>query len=171
VSTHEQQGQGVVLIGALRRRRLENRRLELTARSRLLTANLIDQPPARRAEKPGAGVRWNALARPVVRGRNERLLDRVLGRVEVARTASERAEDLRRQGAEQVLDGGGDAQRPVPRAVSRKPSISVALEGDPSMIRRTMIGCSIERPPGPGAAEIFPAISTARASDSTSTIW
>jgi hypothetical protein len=36
---------------------------------------------------------------------DQRLLDRVLGRVEVARTASERAEDLRRQGAEQVLDG------------------------------------------------------------------
>ena len=50
---------------------------------------------------------------------DERFLDGVLGRVEVARAASDRAEDLRRQSAKQVLDGGGDAQRPVPRAVSR----------------------------------------------------
>jgi hypothetical protein len=51
--------------------------------------------------------------------RDERFLDGVLGRVEVARAASEGAEDLRRQGAEQVLDGGRDAQRAAPRAVSR----------------------------------------------------
>ena len=50
---------------------------------------------------------------------DERLLHGVLRRVEVARAASERAEDLRRQGAKQVLDGGGNVQRPAPRAVSR----------------------------------------------------
>jgi hypothetical protein len=39
------------------------------------------------------------------------------------------------------------------------------------MIRRTWIGCSIERPPGPGTADSFAAISIARASESTSTTW
>ena len=39
------------------------------------------------------------------------------------------------------------------------------------MTWRTMIGCSVARPPGPGTAEILAAISIARASESTSTIW
>jgi hypothetical protein len=51
-------------------------------------------------------------------GREQRLLDGVLGRVEVAIPANERAKDLRRQLAQQVLDRGRDVQR---RDVQRRP--------------------------------------------------
>ena len=40
-----------------------------------------------------------------------------------------------------------------------------------SITCRTWIGCCVATPPGPGTAESFAAISIARASDSTSTIW
>ena len=50
----------------------------------------------------------------MVRGREEGLLDGVLGRVEVARSAGQRAKDLRRELAQQVLDIGWDVQRPPP---------------------------------------------------------
>ena len=66
----------------------------------------------------------------MVGGRDQRLLDRVLGRVEVTRAARERAKDLRRQRAQQVLDIERNAQRAVPVAVWRNASISSALEGD-----------------------------------------
>jgi hypothetical protein len=49
--------------------------------------------------------------------------------------------------------------------------ISAASAGALSISCRTWIGCCVGTPPGPGTAEIFPAISIARASDSTSTIW
>ena len=81
-----------------------------------LAADLVDQPAARRPEEPGARVRRDPVAWPVVGGRDQRLLDGILGGVEVARAAGERAEDLRRQLAQQVLDGGWDAQRAPPRA-------------------------------------------------------
>ena len=145
--------------------------MELTTRPRLLAAHVVDQAATRGALQPPARVRRDALARPVIGGGDERLLDGVLGRVEIARAVGERAEDLRREGAEQVLDGGGLAQCPAPRAVSRKPSISTALDGPSSMTWRTMIGCWSARPPGPGTAETLAAISIARVSEATSMIW
>jgi hypothetical protein len=68
--------------------------------------------------------------------RQERVLDGVLGSGEVAAPASERAEDLRRELAQQVIDIGGDVQR-SPRAVCRYPSISAALDGVWSITCRT----------------------------------
>ena len=50
----------------------------------------------------------------MVRGREQRLLDGVLGRIEVTRSAGQRADDLRRKLAQQVLDTGQDVQRPPP---------------------------------------------------------
>ncbi len=55
--------------------------------------------------------------------REERLLNRVLGGVEVAIPPDERAEDLRRQLPQQVLDTRRLAQ------VCRNASISAALDG------------------------------------------
>jgi hypothetical protein len=78
--------------------------------------------------QPGAGVLRDAVAGPVVRCGEERLLDRVLRRIEVTGPARQRAEDLRRQLAQQVLDVGRDVQEVRPTC-SRKPSISVAVEG------------------------------------------
>ena len=171
MAAHEEQGQRVVLVDGDWRRRFEQGRLELPARSGMLAAPLVDQLATGSANQPRARVRWDAVAGPMVGGGDQRLLDGILRSVEVARAAGERAEDLRRQLAQQVLDAGRDVQRESPRAVWRKASISEALVGDASMTCRMMIGCSVDLPPGPGTAEILAAISIARASESTSTIW
>ena len=110
--------------------RVEQCRLELAVRARALASPLIDQLATGRRHQPGTRVGRDALPRPMVGGGDQRLLDGVLGRVEVARAAGERAKDLRRQRAQQVLDIGWDAQRAVPPAVWRNASISAALEGD-----------------------------------------
>jgi len=46
----------------------------------------------------------------VIGRRDEGLLDGVIGRVEIARAPCQRAEDLRRQSAKQVLDRGREVQ-------------------------------------------------------------
>jgi len=51
----------------------------------------------------------------MIGGRQQRLLDGVLGSVEVAIPANERAKDLRRQLAQQVLDRVVDVRRDVQR--------------------------------------------------------
>jgi hypothetical protein len=72
-----------------------------------------------------------------VRGRGkQRLLDGVLRSAEVAVPANERAEDLRRKLAQQVLDVGRNIQRSPP-AVCRYASISAALDGVWSITCRT----------------------------------
>ncbi len=53
-----------------------------------------------------ARVVRDAVGRPLRGGREQRLLDRVLGRVEMPVAPHHRAEDLRRQRAQQVLDRG-----------------------------------------------------------------
>jgi hypothetical protein len=171
MAAHEEQGERVV---AIRRsgRRLVEPGGELAVGSSSIAPTLVDQPPTRNGRQPRPGIRGRAFGRPVVGGRDEGLLDSVVGGIEVARTPRERGEDPRREVAQQVLDGdrGGLGQR-TPPACSRNSSISVAFDGPSSMIRRTWIGCWIGIPPGPGTAETRAAISSARSSESTSTIW
>src|SRR5438128_6022755 len=50
-------------------------------------------------------VIWHALLRPLLRRRDQRLLDGILGRVEMAVTPDDGAQGLRRQLAQQVLQG------------------------------------------------------------------
>ena len=132
---------------------------------------LVDQPPLGGLDQPAARLLRNAVSRPVHGGREQRLLDGVLGGVEVAVPAHERAEDLRRQLAQQVLDARRHVQRSPPAVLAGTP---------PSRRRRTArrpspaapgSAAAVATPSGPGTAEIFAAISIARASDSTSTIW
>src|SRR5262245_11155951 len=100
----------------------------------------------------------------MLRGREQRLLHRILGSGEVAVPAREHTENLRRCLAQQVLDAHGDVQRSPP-ACSSHASISATSLGASSMTWRTWIGCSSGMPPGPGTAESLAAISIARASD------
>jgi hypothetical protein len=79
---------------------------------------MIDEPPARGPNQPAARIRWQPLARPVVCSRDQGLLDRVLGGIEIARPPGQDGEDLRRQVAQQVLGNVRVAQR-TPPAVSR----------------------------------------------------
>ena len=143
---------------------------QLALRAGRLAAAMVDEPALGGRQEPAVGRRRDAVARPVIGGGEQRLLDGVLGSVEVARAARQRAEDPRREVAQQVLDGGG-AQIGCPAACSRNAPISAAVDGASSMTWRTMIGCWMGTPPWPGTADTRAAISTARASDSTSTIW
>jgi hypothetical protein len=97
---------------------------------------VIDQAETGGPEEPATWVRRYPVPRPVFGGREERLLDGVLGRVEVAGSASERAEDLRRQIAQQVLEVGFNVQRALPTC-SRNPSISFTFDGAWSITCRT----------------------------------
>ena len=130
----------------------------------------IDQPARGAAREPALRLLRDSRAGPAVGGRDERLLDGVLRRVEVAVPARERAKDPRREVAQQVLDLTLRRQR-WPPAVWAYSTISSGVDGPSSMIRRTWTGCCSGTPPGPGTAETRAAISRARSSDSTSTIW
>ena len=90
----------------------------LTTRPGTLTSLVIDEPAARGPNEPAARIGREALSRPVVGGRDQRLLDRVLGGIEIARPAGQDGEDLRREVAQQVLGNLRVAQR-TPPAVSR----------------------------------------------------
>jgi hypothetical protein len=113
MAAHEQHGQGVVVLGNLRDGSLD-RRQPLALSAGLLASPVVDQAEAGRPEQPPAWIRRNPVTRPMLGGGEQRLLDRVLGRVEVAGSASERAEDLRRQLAQQVLNARWDVQRRPP---------------------------------------------------------
>ena len=137
---------------------------------RLLAPPLVDQPALGGLQQPAAWALGNPVPRPVLSGSEERLLNGVLGGVEVAVPANERPEDLRRRLAQQVLDTDGRVQLSPPTC-SRNASISAASDGASVIIWRRWIGCWVAIPSGPGTAESFPAISIARSSDSTSMIW
>src|SRR4249919_227319 len=122
MAAHEEQDQGVVLIGDLQRRRLLRRSQALALPPGLLASPLVDHPPRGGLDEPAARLRRNTVLRPVQSSCHERFLDSVLGSLEVAVPANERAEDLRRQLAQQVLDAGRYVQRSPP-AVCRYPSI------------------------------------------------
>ena len=130
------------------------RHLVLAPAARLLAAHLIGHAPERR---PGSarprGLSGQALARPLQRRRQQRLLDRVLGGGEVPEPAHERAQDLRRQLAQQVLDPRG--RRPRPSRV-RSTTAGATPTG------RTSTGMFSGTPPRPGAAEMQAAISMTR---------
>ena len=105
-------------------------------------------------DQPAARAGRDAVPRPVHGRREQRLLDGILGGVEVAVPAGEHAEDLRRELAQQGLDVGLARQRTPPRLTALARGSAAASA----------------KPSGPGTAEYLAAISIARSSDSTSTI-
>ena len=86
----------------------------------LLRAQEVGQPTGGDGDQPAAWTGWDSVGRPLARGGEQRLLDGVLGEVEMPVSSCQRAEDLRREVAQQVLDPGpwlGHISRPV-RAVT-----------------------------------------------------
>jgi len=57
--------------------------------ARRLPAQPVDRAVAGGGDDPGAGIRRDTVARPALRGDRERLLDGVLGEVEVAERADQ----------------------------------------------------------------------------------
>src|SRR2546423_5785026 len=130
---------GVLLIGGW----LERRHGFLTAAPRALAAPLVDQRPAGHGQQPGPRPVPHPLGRPLERRREQRFLDGVLARGELPVPAHQRAEDLRREFTQQILD-------PMFRVHSSGTGCS-------SMIRRTSMGYSMN-------ATTWDAISIARSS-------
>ena len=145
-------GEGELLLG---RDQADHQRLALTAGG--VRADLVGEPPRRDLDQPRSRMIGEPLLRPLQRGRDERLLDRVLRRREVAELADHRAEHLRRELAQQPLhlERGG-------RSHHRESSLGALITW------RTSIGMFSGLPPGPGAVDASAAIAYARSGLSTS---
>ncbi len=90
--------------------RLAPELLGLLAQARA-TSQSVDGPVARGRRDPRARVVGHAAVRPGLQGDDERVLDGLLGEVEVAEDADERRDGAALLGAEQSVDdlvGGGD---------------------------------------------------------------
>src|SRR5262249_58518362 len=112
---------------------------------RHLASHPIDQTPKRDVVEPALRVPRHAFGRPPGRGRDQRLLNRVLCGVEVPMASGDDAEHLRRHLAQQVLD--------VQRWLRGH-----ASTGGPLITCRTSIAMLSGAPPLPGAAEALPAM-------------
>jgi hypothetical protein len=75
VAAHEEELQRVVLFGRLARRRLARLAL-LAVAPCALAAQLVDQPPLRGGEQPAARIGRHAVARPLQRRVEQRVLHR-----------------------------------------------------------------------------------------------
>ena len=124
----------------------------LAPTARIGATVLVDESTRRHRDEPCQRVVGKPCP-PFLGGHDESLLHGVLGVRELAGTTSDRAEGLRGELAQQVLDVG---------------SGHTSGSGAPSTWR-TSIGWRMGTPPGPGAADDRAAISRARSRLSTST--
>jgi hypothetical protein len=69
-----------------------------------LAPDPVDRPVARRGDDPRRRVRGRAVARPALQRDQERVLDRLLGAIEVAEDAREQRDRLPRLAPEQAVD-------------------------------------------------------------------
>ena len=92
--------------------------------ARLFAAHLVGQPARSDRYQPALRILGDTLRRPLDGGGEQRFLHRVLSQVEIAVTPDERAENPRRELAQQVLDSVSGS----------RPHISVPAS---SMIGRT----------------------------------
>jgi hypothetical protein len=124
MAAREDQPQAVVgdpahvdLLTAERAERLERLELRGLLAQRPFAAQPVDRTVARRRRDPRAGVVGDAAARPRRECLRERLLDRVLGDLEVAEDADQRRDRPAGLASEQPVDdlGGlrGRRRRPV----------------------------------------------------------
>ena len=104
-------------------------------------AQVVRHAPRGDLDEPAPRVVWHALVGPLHRRREQGLLHRVFRGGEITEATEHRAENLRRELAQQVLAGGV-------QGVSRHMSAGGAL-----MTSRTSIGMFSGTPPFPGAAD------------------
>jgi hypothetical protein len=113
VAAQEQQDERVVGFRDARLagdRRRPDRRRELAVGACRVAPVLVDEPTLGGPDEPRGGPFRDAVPWPMIGRGDERLLDRVLGRVEVACPSGDDAKDLRRKVAQQVLDRRFGAQ-------------------------------------------------------------
>src|SRR5207245_1920577 len=70
-----------------------------------VAAPLVDESPGGDGDQPASGIGGNPVGRPLDRGGQQRLLDGVLGGVELPVPPHQRAEDLGGQGPQQRFEG------------------------------------------------------------------
>jgi hypothetical protein len=117
-----------------------------------LAAAGVDEPPRRHRAQPRARVARRVLG-PYPQRLQQRLLERVLGGVEVLAPTDQAREHSRDERAQRAL------VQPLRRLVDHARQSS----GDePDMTSRTSIHSYIGSPPWPGSEETYAAISTAR---------
>src|SRR6266540_6150479 len=98
MTTEEQERQRVVPLWNLRFVRWRERRdRALSPLPRLIAPELVSQATGRDGDQPAAWVLRQALVGPLGGGGQQRLLYRVLARVEVPVATDEGAEDMRRE--------------------------------------------------------------------------
>ena len=171
MAAHEQHDQRVVLVGDLARGgSCSAARLSRSLRDRSLR-QLVDQPPLGGLDQPAARLRPER--RPAASARRPRAAPP--GR-RPRRRRSRRTGGRARRGPAAPARAAGPRHRTGTFSARHPPccryaSISATSDGAWSITCRTWIGCCSATPSGPGTAEILAAISIARASDSTSTIW
>jgi hypothetical protein len=148
MAAQEEQHERVVGAGDVLGRRLgRDRALPLAAG--VVAAHLVDQPPGGDGHQPAARAVGHALGRPLHGGGEHGLLDGVLASLELAVPAHQPAEDLRRELAQQVLDGGGGHASSVPsenitwRTSTPSPSIAASGIWAASSIARSLLSQSI----------------------------
>ena len=157
---HEQQVERVVALGRavgvggerdllVRRDQADDQLLAMAAGG--VGPHLVGDAAGGDVDQPGARVFGHPLARPLRRGRDERLLHRVLARREVAVAAHDDAQHLRRELAQQALDLGDD--------VDVRGGGHQTMSGAGALITcRTSIAMFSGLPPRPGAADASAAI-------------
>ena len=116
---------------------------------RRVRPDLIGEAPRRHGDQPAFRVVGHSLRRPLHRRGEQRFLDRVLASTEVAVAAHQRAQDLRREIAQQILGAV------VQRGITRPASSRSADRSSPAALRWP--GSTACRP-GPGAADASAAI-------------
>ena len=172
MTAHEQQDERVVLIGVSPDLQIDRRcnwfelrgRGGFPAAARRLAAQVIGHAPRGHLNQPGAWIFRTTFPRPLNGRGDQCFLNGILGAGEVAETADDRTEHLRRKFAQQML--GRRIQIIRRRRISRHNKSS----GGPLITCRTSIGIFIGAPPGPGAADARAAIRYACSGLSTSTI-
>ena len=122
-------------------------RLPLAAR--VVTAHLVDEPPGRDSHQPAARVVRHSPVRPLHGGGEDGLLYGVLTPFELAVPAYQRAEDLRRELTQQVLEGwcrhasNGPSANITCRTSTPRPSIAASGICAASSIARSLFSQSI----------------------------
>src|SRR5918994_2326062 len=105
MAAEEQEREGVVTVGQLIGSRAPHRGGGFPpARARALAPPLVDETPGGDGDEPRPGIVGDTALGPLQPRCEQRLLDGVLARVELAIAAYQRPEDLRRELPQQVLD-------------------------------------------------------------------
>ena len=122
MGAQEEQGEGFVLVLSMfvagrRRDKFVTRHLRrgglLTPPACLFAAHLVGQPARSNRYQPALRILGDTLRRPLDGGGEQRFLHRVLSQVEIAVTPDERAENPRRELAQQVLDSASGSRHHI----------------------------------------------------------